>query len=249
MSFNRSIFFNRIRGSIFGGSLTTSQVSGIEGTIEAFELFGSGDRRHLSYILATEVRETGGRMQPVREGFATTDAGARAAVAKLYAQGKIKTNYALPNKAGRSFYGRGKVQITWEDNYRRLGAILGLDLVNNPDLALDPTISARIMIEGMLRAGSLKGDFSGKALEDYIAGTKCDYVRARRTVNGSDHAAEIARNAIKFEAALIAAGTSNILMPKPAVPETTIPVANVVPEPPAKTGLSGFLARIFKRAA
>jgi hypothetical protein len=220
MTIERAAFFAAIRKSLFGGVLTQSQVDGIGRILDAFARYGSRDRRHLAYILATAYRETGRRMVPVREGFATTDAGARAAVAKLYRDGKISRNYALPNAAGQSFYGRGPVQLTHEENYRKMGVILGIDLAGNPDLALDPAIGARILVEGMLRAVSLKGDFSGKALEDYIAGDRCDYPAARRTVNGTDHAAEIAGNAVRFEAALVASGATAIIMPAEPPPSS-----------------------------
>ncbi|WP_048431598.1 glycoside hydrolase family 19 protein, partial [Methylobacterium indicum] len=156
------------------------------------------------------------RMEPVREGFAETDAGARAAVAKLFKAGRISKNYALPNAAGASFYGRGDVQLTFERNYVAMGRILNLPLAANPDLVLDPAVSARVMWEGLLRGASNRGDFTGKALEDYISGTRCDYVGARRTVNGTDKAEVIAGYARAFESALIADGVP-AMAPRPPI--------------------------------
>ena len=46
---------------------------------------------------------------------------------------------------GALFHGRGFVQITGRDNYRVFGQKLGLDLENNPDLALDPTVASRVL--------------------------------------------------------------------------------------------------------
>ena len=229
---DRKRFFDAIR-PLFGG-LSQSQVDGINRLLEAFLAYALVlDRRHLAYILATSFHETGRRMQPVREGFAQTDAGARAAVANLFARGKISRNYALPNKAGRSFYGRGDVQLTHEANYVRMGRLLGIDLAGNPDLALVASISARILIEGITRGLSLKGDFTGKALEDYIAGDRCDYVGARRTVNGTDRAETIAGYARKFEAALVAGGMPllGVRLPGAVGKEPLHGVVEVVPEP------------------
>ena len=44
------------------------------------------------------------------------------------------------------FYGRGLVQITWRDNYVAAGQALGLDLVNHPELALEPEAAAKILV-------------------------------------------------------------------------------------------------------
>jgi putative chitinase len=44
---------------------------------------------------------------------------------------------------GAKFIGRGLKQLTGKDNYTRCGAALGLDLVNNPDLLLEPMAAAR----------------------------------------------------------------------------------------------------------
>lgn len=263
LKMDHAVFFAQVRRNLFGGSLTQSQVEGMDHTLAEFEVRGSGDRRHLAYIMATDYHETGRRMQPVREGFAKDDAGARAAVAKLYRDGKIKTNYAAPGSYGNSFYGRGDVQLTHEANYKKLGDILGIDLVKYPDSALDPFISKRILVEGMLRGASNRGDFTKYALEDFISGAKCDYLGARKVVNGTDKAALIASYASAFESALITAGlplmSKGVLMTstrpvlpaetvaKPAIPvETPRPTPGVV-QPPAPVATGGFWDRVGDR--
>ena len=202
----RGNFFTAVRASLFGGKMSTSQVEGMAHLIDLWGTYGTRDVRHLAYALATSYWETGRRMQPVREGFATSNAGAIQAVTNLYRRGKIRTNYALPNARGLSFYGRGDVQLTWERNYVVMGGILNLPLATNPDLALDAVVSKRILIEGLTKGVSNRGDFTGKSLEDYIRpGGPARYTEARRVVNGTDKAAEIATIAVRFERALRAA--------------------------------------------
>lgn len=47
---------------------------------------------------------------------------------------------------GYRFRGRGYVQLTGRDNYTRAGRDLGIDLVNNPDLAAQPDVAAKIAV-------------------------------------------------------------------------------------------------------
>ena len=57
------------------------------------------------------------------------------------------TRHALgnltPDDASR-YFGRGYVQLTGRDNYHLFGELLGIDLIGQPDLALDPHNAARI---------------------------------------------------------------------------------------------------------
>lgn len=175
----KSVFYDYARNAPLGGRLTQDQVDGFECIFAACAAAGLSDIRKIAYILATAFHETGGLMQPVREGFAKTDKGARKIIAaRPYGKPSVIT--------GHVYYGRGHVQLTWSENYRKMGEILGLDLHANPDLALDPQISARILVEGMTKGKSGRGDFTGKSLDDYFNLKIEDPVNARKIVNGAD---------------------------------------------------------------
>lgn len=45
---------------------------------------------------------------------------------------------------GKRYRGRGPIQLTGRANYQRYGSLLGVDMVNNPDLAATPQISFQI---------------------------------------------------------------------------------------------------------
>jgi putative chitinase len=47
---------------------------------------------------------------------------------------------------GASFRGRGFVQLTGRNNYSHFGNLISCDLVNNPALACDPAIAARLLV-------------------------------------------------------------------------------------------------------
>jgi predicted chitinase len=47
---------------------------------------------------------------------------------------------------GVRYRGRGYMQLTGRDNYRRVGRLLGVDLENNPELAARPDIAAQVAL-------------------------------------------------------------------------------------------------------
>lgn len=145
------------------------------------------DVRWAAYMLATVLRETAGTFQPIEEYGRGAGRSYGACVRYVDSTGQVH---------GHAYYGRGYVQLTWHANYLSCGRALGLgeQLATQPDLALDPALSYRIMSHGMRN-----GTFTGRKLADTIAGPNCDYVNARRIVNGLDAAEEIAGNAELFE--------------------------------------------------
>ena len=135
---------------------------------------------HLAYCLATAWHETAFTMKPIEE----------------YGRGRGKAY------GPSGFWGRGYVQLTWKDNYAKAGNELGVDLVRSPALAMRPEIAAKIMFDGMR-----EGWFTGKKLSDYFSATVDDPVNARRIINGTDRAAQVAGYHRVFLSALIAAAS------------------------------------------
>jgi len=69
---------------------------------------------------------------------------------------------------GSTYKGRGLIQITGKDNYRRVGKILGIDLVSNPELVNDPKYAAPAAMAYLSLPG--KDFFSGTMSRDYLKG-------------------------------------------------------------------------------
>ena len=190
---NRQIFFNEIRPTLFSGKLSDGQMFGIAYKLNAWDDSGLTDIRWLAYMLATSYHETAKTMQPIEE-YGTGKG-------RPYGK-KIKHNgkpYEYPDKI---YYGRGDVQLTWYENYELMGKLLGIPLLEQPELALKPDISARIMLEGMTKGKSNRGDFTGVSLENYFNSTKDDPVNARKVINGRDKANLIATYHYKFLSAI-----------------------------------------------
>jgi len=137
--------------------------------------------QHIAYMLATTFHETAGTWQPIAE----------------YGKGKGRPYSVCDEATGEVYYGRGYVQLTWKDNYNTMGKILDVDLVNRPDKAMEPQIAYDIMSVGMR-----KGMFTGVSLKKFINESGCDYIKARKIINGTDCAEKIAGYAVKFESIL-----------------------------------------------
>lgn len=178
---NRKLTFDNIRRQF--GKLTISQVQGFEATFDEWEAGEYKDTRWLAYILATAWHETARTMQPIEE----YGKGRK----RIYGK-KIKHSgqaYLSPDKI---FYGRGFVQLTWYENYQLMGKLLGIDLLNHPELALVMLNAVKIMFEGMTKGSSSFGDFTGRCLEQYFNDKTNDPIGARKIINGTDRASLIA---------------------------------------------------------
>lgn len=228
---NRKTFFDSVRQAPFRGRLNKSQVEGMNGILDAFVTHGDGRAKTLAYALATAYHEVGGRMVPVREGFTKSDAGARRAVnrlAKKRGPRSAVAKYAKPTGPhGHVYYGRGHVQLTWLKNYERSSADAGVDLVKNPDAMLDPVISARVLIRGLMD-GRWNG--SGKGIAHYLNDSRTDLKNARRTVNVTDKWQTIADYYRAFLAAIEKAGGVPKMVnpePRPQEPKVKPPIPSV----------------------
>ena len=181
---NRKVFYSAIRKTIFG-QITQQQVDGIETILNEWDSRGIDDLRWLAYILATTYHETAHTMQPIEE----------------YGKGR-KHEYGKPDSlTGKCYFGRGYVQLTWKRNYQIFSDRLGIDLVGNPDLALNPSLAVKILFDGMIG-----GLYTGVGLPKYF-GNSTDWDNARRIVNGTDRMQEIAGYAKAFYSALQAASS------------------------------------------
>lgn len=132
-----------------------------------------------AYVLATTEWETNYTFLPVREAY------------------WLSERWRQVNLRYYPYYGRGFVQLTWRSNYERYEKILGLPLVSNPDLVMGPDVATFILVDG-----SVRGVFTGRKLSDYIGNGKVDYINARRVINGTDKAREIAKIAQRWASKL-----------------------------------------------
>lgn len=157
-----------------------------------------------AYALATAFHETAGTMQPIKEhgglGYFTRlydITGARTAKARELGN--------LTPGDGARYCGRGYVQLTGRTNYAKASAVVGVDLVAEPDRAMEAPIAARIMVSGMS-----EGWFTGRDLADDLPrtgpATADQFRQSRRIINGVDKADKIAGEAMEFQEALIAGG-------------------------------------------
>jgi hypothetical protein len=176
MSQPATLDFAQVR-PMFGGALTQPQVDGINAILDCFAEIGDGSLDHLAYLLATTKHETANTMQPIGE----------------YGRGKNHP-YGAVDGTGKAPYGRGYVQLTWAENYKKADDKLGLGgrLAADYDLALDAAIAAKVLVRGCL-----EGWFTGKKLGDYP-----DFLNMRRVVNGLDKSDLIATYANRFRKAL-----------------------------------------------
>lgn len=140
----------------------------------------------IAYALATIAHETAWTFRPIEE----------------YGKGRGKAYGKKDPVTGATYYGRGYVQLTWPENYKKASSELGLgkDLYENPEKALVPSIAFDILTRGMH-----EGWFTGKKLGDFIHGETADFYNARTIINSHDKASTISGYAKEFRSILTSA--------------------------------------------
>lgn len=212
MAVDKKFFFDTVRASLFGGTMTETQVAVLDGIIDSF----TGSRDQLAYIMATPYHEVGSALEPASENLnytakrmcevwpsrfksvtaATPFAGNAEALGNKVYGGRLGNDQ--PGDGFR-YRGRGLSQITGKGMYEKFGKLMSIDLVGNPDLALQPKIASRILVVGMR-----DGLFTGKKLADFIKPGEVDYVGARAIINADVKAngQKVASYANRFRSAL-----------------------------------------------
>ena len=148
-----------------GAILSGAPKCTIEGIFDYWEISGGGDPKILALSLSTALKESNYTLQPE------------------YIENLTGTNlpaYAKPDKHGHAYYGRGLTQLTKIENYKTFENRLGINLVNQPELAAVREYSIRILVDGARL--SLFNTKYGK-VETYLNDTRSDWVRARGLVN------------------------------------------------------------------
>lgn len=213
---DKTQFYNEYRKRF--GKLKQSTVDTLEAIINVFNQNVSTDRdlEKKAYMLATVRHECGPSMRPIVENMNYTSARRIAQVwptrftvrsARAYVRNPKKlANTVYANRLGNGNYASGDgfkyrgrgigAQFTGKANYEKFSKLFNVDLVNNPELALDLNLGAKILYKG-----SIEGLFTGHGLGRYINNSKVDYINARRVINADVrlNGRKIARDARKFE--------------------------------------------------
>lgn len=133
------------------------------GVMKALDQKGILNKSTVIATLATIGVETAG-FRPIREW------GGNTYFHSMY-EGRLDLGNTHPGD-GVKYHGRGFIQITGRANYRHYGVKLGVPLEDQPELALDPELSAKILVEY----------FWERQVD--VAAQEGDWKRVRRLVNG-----------------------------------------------------------------
>lgn len=203
---DREIFFKEVRASkdLFGGKMTQQQVDGLTNLLNVWfeevepQYGAQNPTDHLAYDLATAFHETAKTMQPI------TERGEVSYFDKYEPGTDIGKRLGNTQKGdGFRYRGEGHVQNTGRRNARKATEELnrmfglGVDLEANPQQRGDPRVSALSLF-----IGNRDGWWTGKRLATFLVPGDPDWADARRVVNGTDKAGEVAKYAKAFKKAI-----------------------------------------------
>lgn len=155
----------------------------------------------VAYICATVLHECGLPMLPKKEWV---DAPWNKGKTLWYAKGydypgdPAKGGKKHPN-TGFLYIGMGYVQLTWYCNYLYQSKKLGIDLVNNPDQALIPSVSFKVLENFIFDGDGIGGKYKA---HDFFRDNTSDFLNARHLINGIDQQGLIAAYAEEFHASI-----------------------------------------------
>jgi predicted chitinase len=125
----------------------------------ALDELGIAGQRTQAAAIATVKLEVGRNFEPINEYY---------------------SHYWDTYSGGPRYHGRGYIQLTHDYNYQKYGELIGVDLVNDPDRALEASISAWVLAYYFRDRGTS------------AAAERCDWRRVRITVLGKDQPGAIA---------------------------------------------------------
>lgn len=125
-------------------------------------------------------------------------------------KGNKKNYYTLGvDPKGLPYFGRGLIQLTGKDNYILFGDKLGLNLVDNADLALVPENSYNIAV---LYMSTLKDGYKKTTFGYVFSG---DLTQARKTINGGTRGIDIINKQYRIWKSVLEQAIKSYVPPKP----------------------------------
>ncbi|MBD8671615.1 glycoside hydrolase family 19 protein [Pseudomonas lurida] len=177
-----------VLNTVTGGRYSGGSNAAKDEMIKAMDAGGITDPKSKAMLMANADHESGGftkkeenlnysakRLQEVFPKYysnpedAARDAKNPEAIANKVYGGRMGNTEAGD---GFKYRGRGSLQLTGRAQYAAMGKQLGVDLENNPDLAMDPKISAKIAVAHWKSSGADRAASAG------------DVKRARQLTNG-----------------------------------------------------------------
>ncbi len=162
--------------------------------------------KEAAYLLATAEVESGYSLQRWESDYTCKDSQGKSMKGRSYKElpnkqpcqraldyyrstdGKSNYYNKGTDKRGLPYFGRGLIQLTGQGNYETYGDIIGQDLVNNADKALEPKNSYKIASTFLNR----KSGSSKTSVFEYV--NKGDFATARKRVKGSSEGWEDVKN-------------------------------------------------------
>lgn len=165
----KPLFIERVTENVFDGRLPPNAAAGLSVLLDEiaanWPLMRAGGA---AFACALMHYETTRRFVPLED----RDRGA----GKMYGH-RLKKSAQPYVDTENLFYGRGIVPLVWYENYQTIGAALGLDLIQHPELMLEIDVAVKAMLYGISN-----GIFTGKRIDDFITDEANNFDAARDVI-------------------------------------------------------------------